>query len=215
MIEASNLTMAFKTFQGPRRVLSNLGFSVAPGEKLAILGRNGAGKSTLIKIIGGVLKPTTGKISRHMTLSWPIGFSGGFQHNLTGRDNVRFIARIYNKPFDEIFAITEDFAELGDYMKMEVGSYSSGMRARLAFGLSLAIEFDCYLIDEAMSVGDPKFQRKCAYELLERRKDRALIMASHDTRTILQYCTHALVLKQGRGKVFQDLRMAIDIYNSM
>jgi capsular polysaccharide transport system ATP-binding protein len=212
MIDVEHLTLDFPTYKGPRRVLDDISFNVAPGEKIAILGRNGAGKTTLIKLIGGVIAPTSGVINRGMSISWPIGYAGGFHDNLTGRDNIRFIARLYDAPFDELYAFTEEFAELGDQLKMEVGSYSTGMKARLAFGLSLGIEFDCYLIDEVISAGDPKFQRKCAEELLEKRRDRALILASHDVSLISRYCTHALVMKGGRGKVFRDMKTALDIY---
>ena len=128
---------------------------------MALLGRNGAGKSTLIKLIGGVELPTAGKITRQMSVSWPLGFAGGFQGSLTGYDNARFIARIYNRSYKDLKVFVEYFTEMGRQLKMPVKTYSSGMRARLAFALSLAIEFDCYLIDEILLVGDQNFQRKC------------------------------------------------------
>ena len=215
MIRAEHLVLEYPTFRGPRRVLDDISFHVAPGEKLAVLGRNGAGKSSLIKMMGGVVAPTAGAIKKDVTVSWPIGFSGGFHPNLTGRDNIRFIARLYDQPFDDLYAFTEDFAELGEQMKLEVGAYSTGMKARLAIGLSLGVEFDCYLVDEVIAAGDPGFQTKCRVELLEKRRDRSLILASHDTRLIAEYCTHALVLKNGRGKVFRDLSAAIDIYQGL
>ena len=215
MIRADALSMSFPTVWGRRTVIDQLSFDVGKGEKLAILGRNGAGKSTLIKLLGGVLFPTSGHISRGMSLSWPIGFAGGFHPMLTGRDNIRFISRLYKKPFDELLAFADDFAELGEQLKMEVGTYSTGMKARLAFGLSFGIDFDCYLIDEVISAGDPKFQRKCYVELLEKRKDRSLILASHDVPLIERYATHALVMKNGRGKVFDDVDFALRIYQTL
>jgi len=215
MIEIRNLVKDYQTHSGPRRVLDGINASVEPGEKLAILGRNGAGKTTLMKLIGGVEEPTSGRIDRSMSLSWPLGFMGGFHPNLTGFDNVRFIARIYDQPLERVLAYTQDFAELGKEIHMPLETYSTGMRARLAFGLSLAIEFDCYLIDEVIAVGDQRFQRKCQEELFDKRKDRAMILASHSIDIVKLYCTHALVLKQGRGKVFQDIDFALRIYSDL
>lgn len=197
---------------GSRPVFENLDFDVHRQARLGLLGRNGQGKSTLIKILGGVLAPTTGTVRWGMKSSWPIGFGGGFQGSLTGIDNIRFISRIYGKRFDAVYNRVEDFAELGPAMKKQVKFYSSGMRARLAFGLSLAIEFDCYLIDELVSVGDARFQQKCNAELFGRRADRAFIMASHDMHMISTFCERALVLDSGRVRMFDDVEEAIDVY---
>jgi capsular polysaccharide transport system ATP-binding protein len=215
MIMLRDIVKDYPTHAGPRRVLKGITCTLMKGEKLAVLGRNGAGKSTLIRLIGGVEKPTSGTLELHMSLSWPIGFAGGFHTHLTGSDNVRFICRVYDAPFKEVLAYVEEFAELGEQMRMPVASYSSGMRARLAFGLSLAIEFDCYLIDEVIMVGDQSFHRKCQVELFEKRSDRALIIASHDGRVIRDHCTQALILKDGRGKVFHDVDLALDIYSDL
>lgn len=212
MIEAIDLVKEYQTHAGPRRVLDRINFSVGRGEKMALLGRNGAGKSTLIKLIGGVEEPTLGSVRRTMTLSWPLGFEGGFHPHLTGYDNVKFISRIYNQPLDAILAFTEDFAELGKQMHMPLETYSTGMRARLAFGLSLAIQFDCYLIDEVILAGDQRFHKKCREALFEERGGRAMIMATHGMEFVREYCTHALVLKSGRGKTFNDIDTAIDVY---
>lgn len=203
-----------KTYPAPgsRPVFTGLDFSVGKQGRLGILGRNGQGKSTLIKILGGVLPPSEGKMTWGMTCSWPIGFGGGFQGSLTGMDNIRFISRIYGKRFDAMYDRVEGFAELGAALNRPVKHYSSGMRARLAFGLSLAIEFDCYLIDELVAVGDARFQRRCNEELFERRADRAFLMASHDTAMIAQHCDRALVIESGRARVFDDVEEAIDIY---
>src|SRR5205823_754706 len=145
----------------------------------------------------------------------PIGLTGGFQGSLTGNDNMRFIARIYNKPFDEIKAYVDDFAELGKYLSEPVKIYSIGMRARFAFALSLAIDFDCYLIDEVIAVGDQRFQRRSHEELFEKRADRSLILASHIGEVVRSYCTSALILHRGRGKVFSDLDLGLQIYNDL
>jgi capsular polysaccharide transport system ATP-binding protein len=215
MIRADSLVKEYKTGHTFKRVLDNVNFEVRPGERVAVLGRNGAGKSTLVRIIGGVEYPTSGRIIRDMSLSWPLGLSGGFQGSLTGLDNIRFIARIYGKDYRDVRDFVEDFSELGAYLRVPVKAYSSGMRARLAFGLSLAIDFDCYLIDEVIFVGDQRFHRKCRYEIFEKRPDRSLLLVSHDASIINEYCTSAVVLHQGKSKTFYDLQLAIDIYNAL
>jgi capsular polysaccharide transport system ATP-binding protein len=197
------------------RVLSDISFTVAPGEKVALLGRNGAGKSTLIRLIAGVELPTLGKMDREMTVSWPVGLAGGIGGSMTGNDNIRMIARIYNKPAPAIRDYVEDFAQLGKYLSEPVKNYSSGMRARLNFALSLAIDFDCYLIDEIIAVGDQRFQQRSYEELFEKRADRSLILASHSPEVVQAYCSRALVLHRGRGKTFDDLQLALDIYNDL
>jgi capsular polysaccharide transport system ATP-binding protein len=215
MIRADSLVKEYKTGHTFKRVLDNVNFEVRPGERVAVLGRNGAGKSTLVRIIGGVEYPTSGRIIRDMSLSWPLGLSGGFQGSLTGLDNIRFIARIYGKDYRDVREFVEDFSELGAYLRVPVKAYSSGMRARLAFGLSLAIDFDCYLIDEVIFVGDQRFHRKCRHEIFEKRPDRSLLLVSHDAAIINEYCTSAVVLHQGKSKTFYDLQLAIDIYNAL
>src|ERR1700758_4962198 len=215
MINVINVSKEYRVEGRIHRAVSGVSFSVGRGEKLAILGRNGAGKSTLIRLLGGVELPTSGKIEETMSVSWPLALQGGFQGSLTGNDNMRFIARIYNKPFDEIRAYVDDFAELGKYLSEPVKIYSIGMRARFAFALSLAIDFDCYLIDEVIAAGDQRFQRRSHEELFEKRADRSMILASHIGEIIKAYCSRALVLHRGRGKVFSDLDLALDIYNDL
>jgi len=148
-------------------------------------------------------------------VSWPLGFGGGFQGSLTGYDNARFIARIYGREYNEIREFVEEFSELGNQLKMPVKTYSSGMRARLAFALSLTIEFACYLIDEVIMVGDADFHRKCHYELFEKRGDRALILASHSHDLIREFCDTALVLHQGQGHLYTDVNEALHVYSSL
>ncbi|MBM0203774.1 ABC transporter ATP-binding protein [Micromonospora sp. STR1s_5] len=215
MIRADSIVKEYKTGHSVKRVLDNVNFEVRPGERVAVLGRNGAGKSTLVRIIGGVEFPTSGRIDREMSLSWPLGLTGGFQGSLTGLDNIRFVSRIFDKDFRDIRDFVEDFSELGNHLRAPVKTYSSGMRARLAFGLSLAIDFDCYLVDEVIFVGDQRFHRKCRYEIFEKRPDRSLLLVSHDAAIINEYCTSAVILHQGKTKTFFDLSLAIDIYNSL
>jgi capsular polysaccharide transport system ATP-binding protein len=196
-------------------VLSDISFSIAPGEKVAVLGRNGAGKSTLIRLISGMELPTTGTIDRAMTVSWPVGLSGGLGGSMTGNDNIRFIGRIYNKPFKPLRDFVDDFAELGKFLAEPVRTYSSGMRARLNFALSLAIDFDCYLIDEIIAVGDQRFQQRSHEVLFEARADRTLLLASHMPNVVRDYCSRALVLHRGRSKMFDDIELALAIYNDL
>lgn len=215
MIECEQLSKRYPIGSGHKQVFSNLNLQINPGEHVGLLGRNGAGKTTLIKLIGGVEMPTSGKIRREMSVSWPLGFGGGFQGSLTGYDNARFISRIYGHEYDEIREFVEEFTELGPQLKMPVKTYSSGMKARLAFALSLTIEFDCYLIDEVIMVGDADFHRKCHYELFEKRGDRALILASHSAELIREFCNRALVLNQGCGRMYPDVNEALEIYSAL
>jgi capsular polysaccharide transport system ATP-binding protein len=213
MIICQDLRKSYDTGHGRREVLKGINFTINKGERVALLGRNGAGKSTLIKQIGGVEMPDSGRIIRHMSNSWPIGFNGGFQGSLTGYDNARFIARIYGRSYAEMREFVEDFSELGGSLRMPVKTYSSGMRARLAFALSLAIEFDCYLIDEVILVGDQNFQNKCRIELFEKRMDRAMVIVSHDMNIIQETCNRAILLHEGRDIHFSDLPAAVLAYS--
>lgn len=202
-----------KTFHGANRpVFQNIDFTLGRSGRLAILGRNGQGKSTLIKMLGGILPATEGEIVWTMSSSWPIGFGGGFQGSLSGLDNIRFLARLYARNFSETLERVDDFAELGRSLRLPVKHYSSGMRARLAFGLSLAIEFDCYLIDELVAVGDARFQQKCQEELFQRRKNRAFMMASHDTHLVAHHCDRAIIIESGKAKLFEDVGEAVEVY---
>ncbi|WP_312572651.1 ABC transporter ATP-binding protein [Brevundimonas sp.] len=198
---------------GERWLFRDLDFDLKRGDRLAILGRNGQGKSTFIKILGGVLPMSEGELTWKVRPSWPIGFGGGFQGSLSGLDNIRFLSRVYAANYDTVLERVENFAELGLALKQPVKHYSSGMRARLAFGLSLAIDFDCYLIDELIAVGDARFAAKCADELFTRRADRAFIMASHDMNSVASVCSSALIIESGQVKFFDDVAEAIDVYS--
>ncbi|WP_406852752.1 ABC transporter ATP-binding protein [Brevundimonas sp. BH3] len=210
-LRVRNVSKAYK--HANRTVFSGLSFDLERGERMAILGRNGQGKSTLIKMLGGVLPVTSGTIDWRMSSSWPIGFSGGFQGSLSGLDNIRFLARLHQKDYRETLERVDSFAELGKALKEPAKHYSSGMRARLAFGLSLAIEFDCYLIDELVAVGDARFQKKCNQELFEKRADRAFMIASHNTNLVLDICDRALLIESGQSRIFDDVKEALDVYS--
>ena len=215
MISCVDVHKHYRTGHVGVDVLKGVNFTINPRDRVGLLGRNGAGKSTLIRLIGGVEMPTSGKVVRKMSCSWPLGFHGGFQGSLTGYDNARFIARIYDKPYAEMKSFIEEFTELGPQLRMPVKIYSSGMRARLAFALSLAIEFECYLIDEVIMVGDKNFQNKCRVEFFEKRKDRALLLASHSLETVKRYCNRAVVLHDGVVTMHEDVKEALRIYESL
>ena len=215
MINLSNVSKVYKVRNGKRTVLDSINLKVGKNQRIAILGRNGAGKSTLIRLISGVEKPTSGQITFDMSISWPIAFSGGFQGSLTGMDNLRFISRIYNADINYVKDYVEDFSELGTYLYEPVKKYSSGMKARLAFALSLAIDFDCLLIDEVTAVGDARFNKKCQTELLDKRTGKAIILVSHNEKVIQQYCNHACVLQNSRLHSFESIDEAIYYYHSV
>ncbi|PYE16586.1 capsular polysaccharide transport system ATP-binding protein [Paraburkholderia silvatlantica] len=213
MISLKGVSKSFPTRGGMRKVLDNINLDVERGQKVGILGRNGAGKSTLIRTISGVSWPTKGHIQRGMSISWPIAFAGGFQGSLTGLDNLRFICRVYGVDPKAVAPFVDEFSELGVYLREPVKTYSSGMRARLAFALSMAIEFDCFLIDEVVAVGDKRFQEKCHVELFSKRKDRAMIIVSHDPHYIREHCTRASVLSKGALHHFETVDDAFSYYD--
>lgn len=212
MLTLESVTKAYQTKRGRRTVLNSVNFAVAPGEKVGVLGRNGAGKSTLIRLVSGAESPSSGKIRHGMSVSWPLAFGGAFQGGLTGLDNVRFVCRIYGADIKRVLDFVEDFSELGAYMHEPLMRYSSGMRARFAFALSMAIDFDCLLIDEIVAVGDKRFHDKCHSELFEKRKDKSWIIVSHDPRYIREHCKRASVLDNGQLHNFDDVESAYQFY---
>lgn len=212
MIIADHVHKIYPTRQGDRVVLNDICFSIDRGEKLGILGRNGAGKSTLVRLVSGAERPTSGTITRNMTVSWPLAFGGAFQGSLTGFDNVRFISRIYNQDYTQNIDFVQDFTELGLYLREPVRSYSQGMRARLAFAISMIIEFDCYLIDEVSAVGDARFHEKCAIELFDKRADRAMLIISHDPEYVRNHCSKFAVLNKGDMTLYGDFQQAHEVH---
>lgn len=214
MISVENVSKTYDTRFGPRTILDNVNFHLDRGRNIGILGQNGAGKSTLIRLIGGAEKPTSGRIHRGMSVSWPLAFGGAFQTHLTGLDNLKFVCRIYGVDYKPLIPFVEDFTELGVYFREPVMHYSHGMLTRLAFALSMAIEFDCFLIDEAMVVGDARFHEKCHIEMFHKRKDRAFILVSHDANVIKLYCERASVLHDGKLYPFESVDDAYDFYST-
>ena len=214
MIAVENVSKIYSTRFGPRTILDSVNFRLERGRNFGILGQNGAGKSTLIRLISGAEKPTSGHITRGMSVSWPLAFGGAFQAHLTGLDNLKFVCRIHGVDYKPLVPFVEDFTELGIYFREPVMHYSTGMLTRLAFALSMAVEFDCFLIDEAMVVGDVRFHERCHIELFQKRKDRAFILVTHDADVIKLYCERASVLHEGKLHPFDTVDAAYDFYNN-
>ena len=209
MIRLENLTKTF-ILKGQRKtVAENLNVTFPTGKSVALLGRNGAGKSTLLKMIAGTLDPTSGQILSTGSISWPVGFAGSFHPELTGAQNVRFIARIYGVDTDELVDFVEEFAELGHHFRLPFRTYSSGMRSRLAFGASMGIPFDTYLIDEVTSVGDAAFRTKSRQMLNDRLQHAGAIVVSHGMGLLRDICEAAAVLENGQLSYTDDLDAAI------
>jgi capsular polysaccharide transport system ATP-binding protein len=214
MIRIENVSKAYPTRFGHRKVLDSVSLELKRGRNVGILGRNGAGKSTFIRLLAGAERPSSGRIHRGMRVSWPLAFGGAFQTNLTGLDNLKFVCRIYGVDYKPLVPFVEDFTELGVYFREPVSHYSSGMTTRLAFALSMAVEFDCFLIDEVMVVGDTRFHERCHYEMFTKRKDRAFVLVSHDANVIKSYCERACVLHEGHLIEFDTVDAAYDFYNA-
>lgn len=209
MIVFENLTKSFLVPGGRKVVIDNLNLTLPTGRSLALLGRNGAGKSTLLKIIAGGMRPDTGRILSDGSISWPVGLAGSFHQDLTGAQNVRFVARIYGVDTDSLAEFVEDFAELGPHFHMPIRSYSSGMRSRLTFGLSMGVRFDTYLIDEVTAVGDARFRRKSREIFVQRIENASAIMVSHSMPELREFCDSGLILNEGKMFYFEDLEEAI------
>ncbi len=215
MISFKDVCKTYHIGKFHKQVFSNLTFDIRRGESVGICGANGAGKSTLMRLIAGVEQPTAGRVERGMTTSWPIGYGSAFQHQLTGADNARFIARIYRQPEEELLAYVEEFAQLGPYLNQPVRTYSAGMGARLAFGISLAINFDCYLVDEITGAGDERFRAKCEEALMARRDTGTLVMISHDPHTLEQYCDRGAVLYAGNLTFYDTVAEACEVHHGL
>ncbi|RYJ18384.1 ABC transporter ATP-binding protein [Rahnella variigena] len=215
MININNVTKSYLTPKGRHYVFKNLSVCLPENKSVALIGRNGAGKSTLLRVIGGIDSPDSGSIDTNKTISWPVGLSGGFQGSLTGRENVKFVSRLYanNNEISERVSFVENFSELGKYFDMPIKSYSSGMKARLAFGLSMAFKFDYYLIDEVTAVGDARFKNKCSTIFKEKHDQSNFLMVSHSLGSLIEYCDVALVIARDNKVIFfDDVQDAVSFY---
>lgn len=215
MIRLENLTKSFRLKGEKKVVINNLNLTIPSDRSLALLGRNGAGKSTLLEIIAGILRPDSGRIVSDGSISWPVGLGGSFHRDLTGAENVRFVARIYGVDTYDLVAFVEDFAELGKSYHMPMRSYSSGMRSRLTFGCSMGIKFDTYLVDEVTAVGDRAFKKKSKRIFAERMQTSSAIMVNHNMKDVRNFCNAGVVLEHGRARYFDDLDEAIAVHEAM
>ena len=210
MIELRNLTKVFHV-KGRRKVIcDNINLVVPSKTSVALLGRNGAGKSTLLRILSGNMEPSSGEILTDGTISWPVGFAGSFHPELTGSQNVKFVARIYGIDTNEMEAFVEDFAELGQHFRLPFRTYSSGMRARLAFGVSMAVPFDTYLVDEITATGDTAFRAKSSALFQDRMRNAGSFVVSHSMGQVRELCDVGLVLENGTVSYYDDLNAAIE-----
>ncbi len=209
MIQFHNVVKTF-TLNGRSKTIANgINATFPKGASVALLGRNGAGKSTLLKMIAGTLNPDRGKIISQGSVSWPVGFAGSFHGDLTAAQNVRFIARVYGIDTESLVEYVEDFAELGEHFYLPVRTYSSGMRARLAFGVSMGIPFDTYLVDEVTSVGDAAFREKSDFVFQQRLETAGAVMVTHSLPLAMRLCTMGAVLEDGHLTVYDDVKQAI------
>lgn len=217
MIELQNVSKYFNTTVGRKYILKETTFSIPSGVNVGILGRNGAGKSTLMRMLGQIEFPNEGEIVSDKSFSWVMGVGGGFQNNMTGRANVKFVCRIYGKSKKEIdnsIAFVKEFSELGDYFEMPIKTYSSGMKSRLTFGLSLAFDFDYLLIDETLSVGDARFRKKSKEALMKKIETCNVLLVSHDMGTLRDICDVGIVSHEAKLHYFDDINEAIKMYDS-
>lgn len=215
MIQLQGVAKTYPSAAGRKLLLDDVSAEFPSGCNFGILGANGSGKSTLIRLLAGSEMPDRGTIRRHSRVSFPLGFGGTFHTALSGRENVAFIARVYGAVVRQTTRFVEDFAELGAYFDMPVNTYSAGMRARLAFGACLAIDFDVYLIDEVTEIGDERFRRKCAAAFRERLRFSDIILATHNHDTIRRYCDRGAVLANGRLQLFADVASAFETYRHL
>ncbi len=209
MLKLENLCKSFTVNGWTTVVADNINFELTEKRSVALLGKNGAGKSTLLAMIAGTMEPDHGRVLYNCTISWPVGFSGNFHPDLTGVQNTRFIARVYGIDTDELIDYVADFSELGHQLDIPLRNYSSGMRSRLAFGISMGIDFDVYLVDEVTSVGDAAFRDKSSRVFKEKMRSRSALVVSHAMPTIRDLCDCGIVLKDGRTTFYEDLEEAI------
>ncbi|MBB4010249.1 ABC transporter ATP-binding protein [Allorhizobium taibaishanense] len=212
MITLDNVTKFYKTAAHRKFILRNQTMHFASGRSYGLLGVNGAGKSTTMRLISGAELPNKGRVRRQVRVSWPLGFANGLNHQLSGKENLKFVARAYGEDFHRVLRFVAEFAEIGSYLNEPLRTYSSGMAARFAFGLSMAIEFDCYLVDEITAVGDSNFQRRCREAFMARRAKSDVIMISHDMNTIKDYCDAVVVLIDGHMMQFDNVEEGIATY---
>jgi len=216
MIRLDGVSKYYPTRFGPKYVLRDLNITLPDDRDIAILGANGVGKSTLLRLLGGIDFPSQGKIHSDRFISWPLALSSGFQKQMTGRENVRFVCRIHGvRETERIEEYVKEFCDLGDSFELPVGSYSSGMGAKYGFAVSMGFDFDTYLMDEIMSVGDAAFRKKCSQALIDKRKSSNIILVSHDEKTVRKHCNAAILLAYGRAEFYESVEYALYRYRNL
>lgn len=219
MIKIENLTKSYLHHKAGRQyVFRDLSFTIPSGKNVAIIGRNGAGKSTLMNLLAKVDTPDSGRIITDQSISWPVGLSGGFQGSLSGRENVKFIARTQGFRGESLWEkvrYVEEFADIGSYFDLPTKTYSSGMRGRVAFGLSLAFEFDYYIIDEAMSVGDARFKKKASQVFKDKVGQANIILVTHGMTQVKKMCDVVIILDNGTATIYDDVMEGIKVYREL
>lgn len=216
MFELRNVTKSYLTPKGRRYIFRDLSLAIPPGKNIGLIGRNGAGKSTLMRLLGGADAPDSGTIVTDKSISWPVGLAGGFQGSMTGRENIKFVCRVYGATGESMrdkIRYVQEFAEIGDWIDEPIKTYSSGMRSRIAFGLSMAFDFDYYLIDEVMSVGDAQFKKKCSQVFKEKMEKSNLVLVSHSMAEIKKLCDIVLLVRKGKIEVYEDVAEGIKAYS--
>ncbi|SMF39516.1 ABC transporter ATP-binding protein [Pseudobacteriovorax antillogorgiicola] len=215
MIELKNVTKSYATKRGRKYALRNVSFKIPTNASVGILGRNGAGKSTLLRLIGKIDYPDRGLIQSSASISWPVGL-GAFQGSMTARENTRFVCRIHGvEDAAEVERQVAEFADIGDYFDMPIQSYSSGMRSRFSFGLSMSFRFDVYLVDEVTAVGDKNFRAKCSAAMTAKQETSSFIMVSHNLNELIKHCEVGLLLNDGQLTYYDDIREAVASYKKM
>jgi capsular polysaccharide transport system ATP-binding protein len=214
MIQLQQVSKSFRRDGVTKHILHDVTFTLPPDRNIAILGRNGAGKSTLMRLVAGTLRPDRGRVVRDVRVSWPMGFSGSFHPALTGAQNTRFVARVYGRDTCALEHFVRDFAELDAFYHLPVSTYSSGMKARLAFAVSMGVDFGLYLVDEVIGVGDTAFRQKCVGAFRARMDRARVMMISHSPVTLRQFCNAGLVIEAGRLTFFDALDDAITAHEA-
>ncbi|GHF18397.1 ABC transporter ATP-binding protein [Kordiimonas sediminis] len=216
MIHLENLTKYYPTRYGPKYVFKDLNLTLPGDRDIAILGENGAGKSTLLRIIGGIDFPSKGKVRSERYISWPLALGSGYQRSMTGRENVRFVCRIHGiKDTRAIEEYVKEFSGLGQNFELPVAGYSSGMRSKYNFSVSMGLDFDTYLLDEIMSVGDVSFRKKCEEALDAKRESANIILVSHSMNVVRRHCNAAILLAYGRAEFYESIDRAIFRYENL
>ncbi|CAM4092296.1 ABC transporter ATP-binding protein [Bordetella tumulicola] len=217
MFTLDNITKSYLTTSGRRYIFRNLSMVVPPDKNIGLIGKNGAGKSTLMRLLSGVDTPDSGVIRTDKSISWPVGQSGGFQGSLSARDNVKFVCRVYGFVGEEMtrrVRYVQEFAEIGSWFDEPVRTYSSGMRSRIAFGLSMAFDFDYYLIDEVMAAGDNTFRRKCEEVFREKLGKSKIFLTTHNMKEVERLCDTVLLVDNGELKVYEDVAEGVAMYRT-